>query len=77
MVYPDAQTINLLLSTSSRDPGDEVEKFYIITIINALYLRVNVQPVFSTKVFIVDTIVTSPPGDGIVILHSHPSHAKL
>ena len=48
-----------------------------ITIIKALYLSVNVQPVFSTKVLIADTIFTSPSGDGIVILHGHPSHAKL
>ena len=32
---------------------------------------------FSTKVIIVDTIFTSPTGDGIAILRGHPSHAKV
>ena len=41
---------------------------------NALYLSVNV---FSTKVLIGDTIITSPNGDGIAILRGHPSHAKV
>ena len=42
---------------------------------NALYLRrVNV---FSTKVPIRDTILTSPTGDGTAILRGHPSHAKV
>ena len=52
-------------------------KSNIITIINILHLSVNVQSAFSTKVLNGDTIVTSPTGDGIVILHSHPSHAKV
>ena len=52
-------------------------KSNIMTIINTLYLSVNVQSAFSTKVLNEDTIVTSPTADGIVILHSHPSHAKL
>ena len=33
--------------------------------------------VFSTKVLIGDTIVTSPTGDGTAILHGHPSHVKV
>ena len=41
---------------------------------NALYLSVNV---FSTKVLIGDTILTSPTGDGTAILRGHPSHAKV
>ena len=43
---------------------------------NALYLSVNV---FSTKVLIGDTILTSPTGDGTTILHDngHPSRAKV
>ena len=41
---------------------------------NALYLNFNV---FSTKVLIVDTIFTSPNGDGTAILRGHPSHAKV
>ena len=40
---------------------------------NALYLSVNV---FSTKVQIANTILTSPTGDGAAILRGHPSHAK-
>lgn len=52
-------------------------KSNIITVINTLYLIFNVQSAFSTKVLNGDTIVTSPTGDGIVILQSHPSHAKL
>ena len=40
----------------------------------ALYLNVNV---FSTKVLTGDTILTSPTGDGTVILRGHPSHAKV
>ena len=40
----------------------------------ALYLSVNV---FSTKVLIEDTVVTSTTVDGTVILRGHPSHAKL
>ena len=40
---------------------------------DALYLSVNV---FSTKVQIGDTILTSPTGDGTAILRGHPSHAK-
>ena len=38
------------------------------------YLSVNV---FSTKVLIGDTILTSPTGDRTAILHGHPSHAKV
>ena len=38
------------------------------------FLSVNV---FSTKVLIVDTIFTSPTGDGTAILRGHPSHAKV
>ena len=38
------------------------------------YLRVKV---FSTKVLIGDTILTSPNGDGTAILRGHPSHAKV
>ena len=41
---------------------------------NALYLSVNV---FSTKVLIGDTILTSPTGDGTAILCGHASHAKV
>ena len=41
---------------------------------NALYLGVNV---FSMKVLIGDTILTSPAGDGTAILRGHPSHAKV
>ena len=41
---------------------------------NALYLSVNV---LSTKVLIVDTIFTSPNGDGTTILRGHLSHAKV
>ena len=33
--------------------------------------------VFTTKVLIVDTIFTSPTGDGTAILRGHPSHAKV
>ena len=40
----------------------------------ALYLSVNV---FSTKVLIEDTVLTSPTGDGTAILRGHPSHAKV
>ena len=40
----------------------------------ALYSSVNV---FSTKVLIGDTILTSPTGDGTAILHGHLSHAKV
>ena len=40
---------------------------------DALYSSVNV---FSTKVQIGDTILTSPTGDGTAILRGHPSHAK-
>ena len=32
--------------------------------------------VFSTKVLIGDTILTSPTGDGTAILRGHPSHAR-
>ena len=41
---------------------------------NALYLSVNV---FSTKVLIGDTLLTSPTGDETAILHGHPSQAKV
>ena len=41
---------------------------------NALHLSVNV---FSTKVLIGDTFLTSPIGDGAAILRGHPSHAKV
>ena len=40
----------------------------------ALYLSVNV---FSMKVLIGDTILTSPTGEGTAILHGHPSHVKV
>ena len=33
--------------------------------------------VFSTKVLIEDTILTSPTGDGAAILRDHTSHAKV
>ena len=33
--------------------------------------------VFSTKVIIRDTILTSPTGDGTAILRGHPRHAKV
>ena len=39
-----------------------------------LYLGANV---FSTKLLIGDTILTSPTGDGTAILRGHPSHAKV
>ena len=39
-----------------------------------LHLSANV---FTTKVLIVDTIFTSPTGDGTAILRGHPSHAKV
>ena len=39
-----------------------------------LKLSVNV---FSTKVLIGDTILTSPIGDKTAILRGHPSHAKV
>ena len=39
-----------------------------------LHLSVNV---FITKVLIVDTIFTSPAGDGTAILRGHPSNAKV
>ena len=39
-----------------------------------LHLSANV---FTTKVLIVDTIFTSPTGDGITILRGHRSHAKV
>ena len=32
---------------------------------------------FSTKVLIGDTIVTSPTGDVTAILRGHPSHARV
>ena len=38
------------------------------------FLSVNV---FSAKVLIGDTILTSPNGDGTAILRGHPSHAKV
>ena len=38
------------------------------------YLSINV---FSTKVLIGDTILTSPNGDGTATLRGHPSHAKV
>jgi len=40
----------------------------------ALYLSVKV---FSKKVLIGDTILTSPTGNGTAILRDHPSHAKV
>ena len=39
-----------------------------------LHLSVNV---FITKLLIVDTIFSSPTGDGTAILRGHPSHAKV
>ena len=33
--------------------------------------------VFTAKVLIVDTIFTSPAGDGTAMLRGHPSHAKV
>ena len=43
---------------------------------NALYLSMSVN-VFSTKVVIGNTTLTSPTGDPAAILCSHPSHAKV
>ena len=39
-----------------------------------LYLSVNV---FSTKVLIENSILTSPTGDGTAILRGQPNHAKV
>ena len=52
----------------------EIERVRVLIRALFLYLSVNV---FSTKVLIGDTIITSPNGDGTAILRSHPSHAKV
>ena len=49
-------------------------KFNIVKKKNALYLSVKV---FSTKVLIGYTILTSPNGDRTAISSGHPRHAKV
>ena len=64
------------------EEGSHVHSFFsfflffhcILALKNALFLSVNV---FSTKVLIKDSILTSPTGDGATILCGHPSHAKV
>ena len=47
-----------------------------LTGLDGVQLHLSVK-VFTAKVLIVDTIFTSPAGDGTAMLRGHPSHAKV